>query len=104
MQSYRNENFTFTLWPVTSYVLNAEGQANYATGIAPLYPLSERAQLTLYPLGDTRELLLGNAISLITTGHLTDQDPDEGVGPEEEEALYTTLAGKARRGKTIIGN
>jgi C-terminal processing protease CtpA/Prc len=104
MQSYRNENFTFTLWPVTSYVLNAEGQADYATGIAPLYPLSERAQLTLYPLGDTRELLLGNAISLITTGHLTDQDPDEGVGPEEEEALYTTLAGKARRGKTIIGN
>jgi C-terminal processing protease CtpA/Prc len=102
MQAFRNESQGFTLWPVTAWVLNAEGEADYAKGIAPTYPLSERSQLTLYPIGDTRELLLGNAISLITTGHLMDVDPDEGVGPEEEQA-FSSLDGKALRGMVKIG-
>jgi C-terminal processing protease CtpA/Prc len=100
MQAYRNEALQFTLWPVTSWVLNADGQADYASGIPATYPLSERSQFTLYPLGDTRELLLGNTLSLITTGHLTDQDPDEGLGPEEQ-AAYSSLTRKARQGRLI---
>lgn len=102
MQAYPYADGSFTLWPVTSYVLNADGQADYASGITPLYPLSERAQLTLYPLGDTRELLLGNAISLITTGQLTNPDPDEGVGPEvESQTRFSTLSLRARNGRAI---
>jgi C-terminal processing protease CtpA/Prc len=100
MQAYRDDRFTFTLWPVTAYVLNADGEADYAKGIPATYPLSERSQLTLYPIGDTRELLLRNALSLITTGRLADTDPDEGVGPEESET-YSTLREKARRGRLI---
>jgi C-terminal processing protease CtpA/Prc len=118
MQSFRNDGFTFTFWPVTSYVLNADGEADYAKGIAPTYAFNERSKLTLYPIGDTQEMLLSNAISLITTGHVTDYVPDDGVGPEEGEdgseegedgsedtevsaAVYSTLAAKAARGKLV---
>jgi hypothetical protein len=110
---------------VTSYVLNADGEADYAKGNAPTYAFNERSKLTLYPIGDTQEMLLSNAISLITTGHVTDYVPDDGVGPEEGEdgseegedgseegedgsedtevsaAVYSTLAAKAARGKLV---
>jgi C-terminal processing protease CtpA/Prc len=100
MEAFRNQNFTFTLWPVTAWVLNADGEADYANGIPADYAINERALLNLYPIGDVREALLKNAISLITTGHPSDYVPDDGVGPEEE-AAYSTLAEKARRGMLI---
>lgn len=96
MEAFEDERFDFILWPVTAYVLNAEGKADYERGIAPTYELEERSQLSLYPLGDTRELLLKNALSLITTGTVPDADqPETGLA---SRALYNSMSSRRAKG------
>lgn len=64
----------FILHPIVAYVNNSEGKADYADGITPDYVLdeSENAMLVnpLLPLGDTKEYLLKNTLTLITTGSI----------------------------------
>ena len=68
MTAYRNDTHGITLWPVVAYVSNAEGESDYSNGFTPTHNLNEFNIIPWYPLGDTREYLLNNAISLITTG------------------------------------
>ena len=68
MTAFRNETHGITLWPVVAYVSNAENEGDYADGFEPTHELIERNVIDWYPLGDTQEYLLNNAISLITTG------------------------------------
>lgn len=73
MQSFKDKRFNFILWPVVAYVYNANNEGNYSNGFTPQYELSERNYLgEWYPLGDEREFLLKNTLSLITTGTLPD--------------------------------
>lgn len=73
MQSFKDKRFNFILWPVVAYVYNANNEGNYSNGFKPQYELSERNYLgEWYPLGDEREFLLKNTLSLITTGTLPD--------------------------------
>ncbi len=64
----------FILHPIVAYVNNAEGKADYADGITPDYILDESANAMLVnpllPLGDTKEYLLKNTLTLITTGSI----------------------------------
>ncbi len=73
MQSFQDKRFNFILWPVVAYVYNANNEGNYTNGFTPQYELSERNLLNnWYPLGDEREYLLKNTLSLITTGTMPD--------------------------------
>ena len=73
MQPYTEDRFNFIIWPIVAYVLNSEGNANYADGIVPTYQLNERGLISpLLPLGNPDELFLRNAISYITTGTVPD--------------------------------
>ena len=72
MTAFRNETHGITLWPVVAYASNAEDFSDYGDGFEPTHELTERNIVDWYPLGDNREYLLKNAISLITTGSIAD--------------------------------
>ena len=72
MTAFRNETYGITLWPVVAYTSNAEDFSDYDDGFEPTHELKERNIVDWYPLGDIREYLLKNAISLITTGSIAD--------------------------------
>ena len=72
MTAFRNETYGITLWPVVAYTSNAEDFSDYGDGFEPTHELKERNIVDWYPLGDNREYLLKNAISLITTGSIAD--------------------------------
>ena len=72
MTAFRNETYGITLWPVVAYTSNAEDFSDYGDGFEPTHELTERNIVDWYPLGDNREYLLKNAISLITTGSIAD--------------------------------
>ena len=72
MTAFRNETHGITLWPVVAYASNAEDFSDYGDGFEPTHELKERNIVDWYPLGDNREYLLKNAISLITTGSIAD--------------------------------
>lgn len=72
MTAFRNETYGITLWPVVAYTSNAEDFSDYGDGFEPTHELKERNIVDWYPLGDNREYLLKNAISLITTGLIAD--------------------------------
>ena len=72
MTAFRNETYGITLWPVVAYTSNAEDFSDYGDGFEPTHELTERNIVDWYPLGDIREYLLKNAISLITTGSIAD--------------------------------
>lgn len=72
MTAYANDAYGLTLWPVVAYVFNAHDEGDYSDGMEPQYPLEENKIVSSwYPLGDTQEYYLQNALSLITTGSLT---------------------------------
>lgn len=50
--------YGFVMYPVTSTVLNKEGQSDYASGFTPEYIISELNYYPWYELGDPNELLL----------------------------------------------
>ncbi|MBQ8888849.1 MAG: PDZ domain-containing protein [Bacteroidaceae bacterium] len=97
MTSYTNEIYGYTLWPVVAYVFNANDEGDYNDGIAPQYSLNENDYVHWFPLGDTRELLLKNALSLITTGNLPDYTPQT----TQKEAAYSSLSQRSFRGVRI---
>lgn len=70
MEAYSNDTYGLTLWPAVAYVSNADGESNYSQGFTPQYNLNEFNINPWYPLGDTREFLLKNTLSLITQGVL----------------------------------
>ena len=72
MQAFRNDVYGLTLWPVVAYVANADGDGDYSNGFTPQYRLDENSVITWYPLGDPREYLLKNTLSLITSGTMPD--------------------------------
>lgn len=91
MQSFRNETYGFTLWPVVAYVANSEGNGNYSNGFEPTYPLNELNLIDWLPLGDPEEYLLKNTLALITTGTMPD------VQAEARSTDIRTVMQKASR-------
>lgn len=62
-----NEEYGWLVHPITFYIFNANDEADYKDGLKPDIELNELStSVTLYPFGDTRDLLLGRAIREIT--------------------------------------
>lgn len=99
MSAFENITYGFTLWPVVAYVSNANGESDYINGFEPAYKLIERNVVSQwYPLGDTREYLLKNTLSLITTGVVPDATvPDTG----KTSVAYSSLSAKGLQGIRI---
>ena len=99
MSAFENITYGFTLWPVVAYVSNANGESDYIDGFEPTYKLIERDVVSQwYPLGDTREYLLKNTLSLITTGIVPDAaDSDSG----DTSIAYSSLSTKGLQGIRI---
>lgn len=99
MSAFENITYGFTLWPVVAYVSNANGESDYINGFEPTYQLIERNVFSQwYPLGDTREYLLKNTLSLITTGIVPDAtNPDTG----KTSVAYSSLSAKGLQGIRI---
>ena len=95
MQSFRNDTYGFTLWPVVAYVANAEGNGDYSDGFKPTYPLNELNLTDWLPLGDPEEYLLKNTLSLIATGTMPDVPASD--NGDEQKALKTSVAKKGIR-------
>lgn len=75
MAGFTKEGVNFTMWPVVAYTQDVTGNSNYSNGIQPTFLLQENSNLSpLLPLGDTREYLLRNTLSYITTGVVPDID------------------------------
>ena len=92
MQAFKNEAYGLTLWPVIAYVSNANNEGDYSLGFSPKYELNENNIITWYPLGDTKEYLLKNTLSFITTGIMPDlPQTDNDI---ETEVLKTSIADK----------
>lgn len=72
MKSFKNETYGFTLWPVIAYISNANNDGNYSEGFEPHYKLNEKDISIWHPLGDQKEYLLKNTLSLITNGTMPD--------------------------------
>lgn len=99
--AYEDERYDFILHPVVAYVHNAEGVADYADGIAPNIPLTERNLLShWYPLGDVREYLLKNTLSYITSGTVPDRTQPAAHG-KEMKILRHSLTHKPLQGAQL---
>ena len=62
-----NEKYDWLLHPITLSIYNADHNADYANGFAPDIAMEEVVVgNTLYPFGDKRDPLLGEALTLIT--------------------------------------
>ena len=72
MKSFKNETYGLTLWPVIAYISNANNEGNYSEGFEPHYKLNENDISFWHDLGDPKEYLLKNTLSLITTGTMPD--------------------------------
>ena len=79
--------YGFVMYPVTSTVLNKEGQSDYANGFTPEYIISELNYYPWYELGDPNELLLKNALQWMAGGVPSDaenvSEPEEPETPEK---------------------
>lgn len=85
-----NEEYGWLLHPITFHIFNAEDKADYGDGLKPNIELNElKTSITLYPLGDTRDLLLGRAIHEITGGANL-KSLQEPSGEEGLELQYTS--------------
>lgn len=60
------QRITWTLFPITYILKNAQGQGNYDKGINPDHSLNELSVLPLVPVGDSTDLLITKAISIIS--------------------------------------
>lgn len=61
------EEYEWLLHPITLRIYNAEHNADYANGFAPDVEIDELVVGNeIYPFGDTRDMLLGEALSRIT--------------------------------------
>lgn len=56
----------WVLYPAIYKLFNANGEGNYAAGLAPLVPLDELGELEIQPLGAPGEILLNRALSHIS--------------------------------------
>lgn len=98
MSGYKNESYDFTIWPVVAYVYNADNQGDYYDGITPQYILNEKDYTRpWYPLGDTREYLLENALTLICTGAL----PESNKAESHTEVIRSTISDRSLPGIRI---
>ena len=83
--------YGFVMYPVTSTVLNKEGQSDYANGFTPEYIISELNYYPWYELGDPNELLLKNALQWMAGGVPSDAEnvskPEEPETPESPASL-----------------
>ena len=99
--------YGFVMYPVTSTVLNKEGQSDYANGFTPEYIISELNYYPWYELGDPNELLLKNALQWMAGGVPSDaenvSEPEEPETPESPASLrlprkpasgYSSILGK----------
>lgn len=53
----------WTLYPVIYKLSNASNEGNYSMGITPSVVLNEIGNLEIFPLGDTREILMNRALN-----------------------------------------
>jgi len=60
------QRITWTLFPITYMLSNANGQGNYDKGINPDYALNELSVLPLAPVGDSTDPLIAKAINIIS--------------------------------------
>lgn len=72
MVSYKNERYGLIMYPIVAYVNNAENEGDYVNGFQPHYELDERSITPWYPLGNPKEYLLENTLSLILNGSMID--------------------------------
>ena len=96
MDIIKNNEYQFILYPVTSYVENAEGFSDYSKGFTPDYLIEEYSQLYWGELGNpNEELLLNSAMRLILTGSLPDASTPQ---PEPQKALFNSLDMRSLKG------
>lgn len=99
--AYEDERYDFLLHPVVAYVLNAEGEADYADGMAPSFTLKERNLISPWmPLGDVREYLLKNTLSHILYGTMPDLK-QPAAAKHEVKTLFHSIDAKATGGLRI---
>ncbi len=68
-ESFINTEFSWRLSPVVAFVYNANGTADYSSGLKPDYSLTPTSYLQYFlPLGNAEELLLRQALTLIKGG------------------------------------
>lgn len=71
MTNIKNDTYGLSLWPVVAQVSNANNESDYINGFTPDYFLDERNIVEWNELGNPSEYLLGNTLSLINTGTIT---------------------------------
>ena len=71
MTNIKNDTYGLSLWPVVAQVSNANNESDYINGFTPDYFLDERNIVEWNELGNPSEYLLGNTLSLINTGTMT---------------------------------
>lgn len=98
MTGFWNKKYNFTIWPVVAYVFNADDQGDYYEGITPQHVLNEKDySRPWYPLGDTREYLLENALNLICNGTL----PEENQTNNHTKTIRSTIGDRSLPGIRI---
>lgn len=62
------DGYEYSMRPITFYVSNAQGKADFANGFTPDYECYEADKLPLKPFGDPEELMLAAALKHISSG------------------------------------
>lgn len=94
------ENYDWLIHPITLRIYNSDGKADYADGFTPDVELRELvAGNTLYPFGDTNEMLLKEALAWIngksTKSHMATK-------AESSNLTFVGFSFESRRGQGLI--
>lgn len=88
MTAYTNETGTLRLWPVTCTVYNAQGNADYVSGLVPDINKDENSILSpIYEIGDTREFMLHAALQ-----YLLDVSNDDSSEKSSIKASFSSMS------------
>ena len=70
--SFVSDKYSWLLQPITSKIFNSRRESNYANGFDADIDSDEfygRARVEFYPLGDTREMMLNQALTIMNAGN-----------------------------------
>ncbi|MCE6988731.1 S41 family peptidase [Dyadobacter sp. CY323] len=96
----KDKGIKWGLQPIVSKSLNKDKKSDYNTGFVPDYPVSEG--IFLFPYGNPKDPLLGEALFRITGTHVVRQAKDARILQEEESQVINSSITKKAGGSNMF--
>lgn len=99
--SFTSEEFPWMLQPITSKIFNSKRESNYANGFdadIDSDEFYERARVDFYPLGDIREMMLNQTLSIINARNIEVENISTKGNSNLGSPIYNSFSRKQTNG------